>query len=160
MSNTFSPVDTTSSEMKNLHKGAGRDIAAGLAEQFANEPDYDRKEEVKLRWKIDLRLIPFLWLNITLPAMDKITPSTGALYGLREDLGLHGTQYAWVGSAFYVSCKLPFLFVTGLLSVCLVWLPAMVLPIVADPSAPSYCQVHVCCHDNMGLCSCWSWFLQ
>ncbi|KAF6813218.1 MFS allantoate transporter [Colletotrichum sojae] len=79
----------------------GRDIAAHLADQFAAEPDYDRREEVKLRWKLDFRLIPILWLNITLPAMDKITPSTGALYGLREDLGLKGDQYAWVGSAFY-----------------------------------------------------------
>ena len=84
----------------------GRDIAANLAEQFANEPDYDRAEEVKLRWKIDRRLIPILFLNITLPAMDKITPSTGALYGLREDLGLKGDEYSWVGSAFYVSLSL------------------------------------------------------
>ncbi|KAF5506705.1 putative transporter [Colletotrichum siamense] len=83
------------------HNGGGRDIAAHLADQFANETDYDRREEVKLRWKLDFRLIPFLWLNITLPAMDKITPSTGALYGMREDLGLKGDQYAWVGSAFY-----------------------------------------------------------
>ncbi|KAI8231110.1 putative transporter [Colletotrichum sp. SAR 10_86] len=83
------------------HNGGGRDIAAHLADQFANEPDYDHQEEVKLRWKLDFRLIPFLWLNITLPAMDKITPSTGALYGMREDLGLKGDQYAWVGSAFY-----------------------------------------------------------
>ena len=85
------------------NKTEARDVAADLAEQFANEPDYDCSEEVKLRWKIDCRLIPLLFLNITLPAMDKITPSTGALYGLREDLGLKGDQYAWVGSAFYVS---------------------------------------------------------
>ncbi|KAK1637672.1 MFS general substrate transporter [Colletotrichum phormii] len=67
----------------------------------AVDPDYDRQEEVKLRWKIDLRLVPILWLNITLPAMDKVTPSTGALYGMRDDLGLEGDQYAWVSSAFY-----------------------------------------------------------
>ncbi|KAJ0273098.1 hypothetical protein COL940_010046 [Colletotrichum noveboracense] len=75
------------------HNGGDRDIAAHLADQFANEPDYDREEEVKLRWKLDFRLIPFLWLNITLPAMDKITPSTGALYGMREDLGLKGDHF-------------------------------------------------------------------
>ncbi|KAK2032984.1 MFS general substrate transporter [Colletotrichum zoysiae] len=69
--------------------------------RFVNEPGYDRAEEIKLRWKLDLRLIPLLWLNITLPAMDKVTPSTAALYGFREDLGLKGDEYAWVGSAFY-----------------------------------------------------------
>ncbi|KAJ5453428.1 allantoate permease [Penicillium daleae] len=78
-----------------------RDIAAELTEQFSNEPGFDREEEQKLRWKIDMRLIPILFMNITLPAMDKVTPSTGALYGLREDLNLKGDQYAWIGSAFY-----------------------------------------------------------
>lgn len=82
----------------------GGDLAADLlAERFTNEPPYDREEELKLRFKLDMRLIPFLFLNITLPAMDKVTPATGALYGLREDLGLKGDEYAWVGSAFYVS---------------------------------------------------------
>ncbi|KAK2036821.1 putative allantoate permease [Colletotrichum somersetense] len=60
-----------------------------------------RITEFRLRWKLDLRLIPLLWLNITLPAMDKVTPSTAALYGFREDLSLKGDEYAWVGSAFY-----------------------------------------------------------
>ena len=80
----------------------GRDVAAGLVQRFANEPDYDRVEERRVRLKIDFRLVPFLFLNITLPAMDKITTSTAALYGLREDTGLTGDKYSWVGSAFYV----------------------------------------------------------
>jgi hypothetical protein len=84
----------------------GRDIAAELTEQFSNEPGFDREEEQKLRWKIDMRLIPILFMNITLPAMDKVTPSTGALYGLREDLHLKGDQYAWIGYAFYVSFQI------------------------------------------------------
>ncbi|KAH8893996.1 MFS general substrate transporter [Thozetella sp. PMI_491] len=78
-----------------------RDEAAALAEQFANEPPYTREEEVKLRWKIDLRLVPLFFLNITLPAMDKVTTSTAALYGMRADTGLVGNMYPWVGSAFY-----------------------------------------------------------
>ncbi|KAK7226746.1 hypothetical protein V2G26_014749 [Clonostachys chloroleuca] len=79
----------------------GGDVAAEIAKNFANEPPYDNEEEKRLRWKIDLRLIPLLFLNITLPALDKVTPSTGALYGLREDLKLKGSEYAWVGSSFY-----------------------------------------------------------
>ncbi|KAJ0337442.1 hypothetical protein COL154_013129 [Colletotrichum chrysophilum] len=93
---THDATDVSQGDSKTIrhrsHNSGGRDIAAHLADQFANEPDYDRQEEVKLRWKLDFRLIPFLWLNITLPAMDKITPSTGALYGMREDLGLKGDQ--------------------------------------------------------------------
>ncbi|KAJ5017778.1 putative transporter [Colletotrichum sp. SAR 10_99] len=94
---TQDAMDVSQGDSKTIrhrsHNGGGRDIAAHLADQFANEPDYDRQEEVKLRWKLDFRLIPFLWLNITLPAMDKITPSTGALYGMREDLGLKGDHF-------------------------------------------------------------------
>ncbi|KAI8316777.1 putative transporter [Colletotrichum sp. SAR11_59] len=80
---THDATDVSQGDSKTIrhrsHNGGGKDIAAHLADQFANEPEYDRQEEVKLRWKLDFRLIPFLWLNITLPAMDKITPSTGAL---------------------------------------------------------------------------------
>ncbi|KAF4431484.1 Allantoate permease [Fusarium acutatum] len=96
---TGSNADISTGEIKQV--GMGRDVAAELTAQFANEPGYDRDEERKLRWKIDMRLIPILFMNITLPAIDKVTPSTGALYGLREDLHLKGDQYAWVGSAFY-----------------------------------------------------------
>ncbi|KUL85747.1 hypothetical protein ZTR_08472 [Talaromyces verruculosus] len=77
------------------------DVAAGLAEMFEGGEGYTRKEVVRLRWKLDLRLIPILWFNVLLPAMDKVSNGTAALYGLRQDLHLVGTQYAWVGSIFY-----------------------------------------------------------
>lgn len=79
------------------------DIAAQYADQFTDGNTYTREEEVKLRWKIDLRLVPMLWFNVTLAAMDKVTTSTAALYGFRTDTGLTGDRYSWVGSAFYVS---------------------------------------------------------
>ena len=33
--------------------------------------------------------------------LDKVTLSYAAVYGLREDLGLVGSQYSWVASIFY-----------------------------------------------------------
>lgn len=78
------------------------DIAAQYADQFADGDTYSRKEEVKLRWKLDLRLVPLLWFNVTLGAIDKVTTSTAALYNFRADTGLTGNRYSWVGSAFYV----------------------------------------------------------
>ncbi|EWZ49146.1 putative allantoate permease [Fusarium oxysporum Fo47] len=96
---TGSNADVGMGEIKQA--GMGRDIAAELTAHFAHEPGYDRDEERRLRWKVDMRLVPILFMNITLPAIDKVTPSTGALYGLREDLNLKGDQCAWVGSAFY-----------------------------------------------------------
>lgn len=79
------------------------DVAAGLAEMFEGGEGYTRKEVMRLRWKLDLRLIPILWFNVLLPAMDKVSNGTAALYELRQDLHLVGNQYAWVGSIFYVS---------------------------------------------------------
>jgi hypothetical protein len=82
------------------------DVAAELAEMFEGGEGYSRKEVMRLRWKLDLRLIPILWFNVLLPAMDKVSNGTAALYGLRQDLNLVGDQYAWVGSIFYVSSEL------------------------------------------------------
>ncbi|EHK97716.1 putative Uncharacterized transporter [Glarea lozoyensis 74030] len=77
------------------------DIAAAYADRLEGENAYTRKEEKRLRWKLDMRLVPILWLNITFSAMDKVTTSTAALYGMRTDTNLTGDRYSWVGSAFY-----------------------------------------------------------
>ena len=78
------------------------DIAAAYADRLDGENAYTSKEAARLRWKLDLRLVPILWLNVTLSAMDKVTTSTAALYGLRTATNLTGNRYSWVGSAFYV----------------------------------------------------------
>ncbi|KAK8044157.1 transporter [Apiospora rasikravindrae] len=78
------------------------DVAAQYANHFTNGGEtYSRTEEWRLRWKLDLRLVPLLWFNVTLGAMDKVTTSTAALYNFRQDTGLDGDKYSWVGSAFY-----------------------------------------------------------
>lgn len=64
------------------------DVAATYANQFEGENAYTRKEQTRLRWKLDLRFVPLLWFNVTLGAMDKVTTSTAALYGFRRDTGL------------------------------------------------------------------------
>jgi len=50
------------------------DIAASYANQLEGENAYTRKEETRLRWKLDLRLLPLLWFNVTLGSMDKGIP--------------------------------------------------------------------------------------
>lgn len=79
------------------------DIAAAYADRLDGENSYTAREEKRLRWKLDLRLVPILWLNVTLSAMDKVTTSTAALYGMKTATNLTGNRYSWVGSAFYVS---------------------------------------------------------
>ena len=84
------------------------DIAAGLAQTFEGGQGYSQKEVQRLRWKLDIRLIPLLWFNILLPAMDKVSHGTAALYGLKKDIHLVGDQYSWIGSIFYVSLAVLF----------------------------------------------------
>ncbi|KAK8085420.1 hypothetical protein PG997_006691 [Apiospora hydei] len=78
------------------------DVAAQYANHFASSDEtYSQREEWRLRWKLDMRLVPLLWFNVTLGSMDKVTTSTAALYNFRQDTGLDGDKYSWVGSAFY-----------------------------------------------------------
>lgn len=77
------------------------DIGAAYSGYFDENEAYSTEEARKLRWKLDLRLIPILGFNIILAATDKACTSTGALYGMREDTNSTGNRYSWVGSAFY-----------------------------------------------------------
>lgn len=78
------------------------DIAATYASQLHGEDLYTHSQWVRLRWKLNLRLVPLVWFNVTFSAMDKVTTSRATLYGFRQDTGLTGDRYSWVGSAFYV----------------------------------------------------------
>jgi ACS family allantoate permease-like MFS transporter len=42
------------------------DVAAAYAHHLSGENAYTRKEATRLRWKLDMRLVPLLWFNITL----------------------------------------------------------------------------------------------
>ncbi|PGG97076.1 hypothetical protein AJ79_09350 [Helicocarpus griseus UAMH5409] len=82
---------------------SAEDVAAALADRFFGEEgsSYSKEEERRLRWKLDLRLVPLLWFNATLGYLDKMATATCALYGMKEDTKLVGDQYSWVGGAFY-----------------------------------------------------------
>ncbi|CDR43593.1 CYFA0S12e02344g1_1 [Cyberlindnera fabianii] len=56
----------------------------------------------KLKWKIDLYLIPFFIMVYAVQYMDKITNSFAAVMGIKTDMNMSGTEYSWLGSAFYL----------------------------------------------------------
>ncbi|KAK6460690.1 allantoate permease [Scheffersomyces coipomensis] len=62
----------------------------------------DAARDKKLLRKIDLYLMPILCLLYCFQYMDKTTNSYAAILGLRTDLKMEGTMYAWTGSAFYI----------------------------------------------------------
>ncbi|KAK7729015.1 hypothetical protein SLS57_002247 [Botryosphaeria dothidea] len=59
------------------------------------------QEARKVLWKIDLTILPLIWISTIIAAVDKVVISNAAIYGMKADTHLVGDQYAWVGSIFY-----------------------------------------------------------
>lgn len=59
------------------------------------------EDERKLLRKIDWNLMPLLCLVYGLNYLDKTTVSYASIMGLKQDIGLSGHQYSWIGSMFY-----------------------------------------------------------
>ncbi|KAL4784161.1 putative allantoate permease [Aspergillus varians] len=77
------------------------DIAAQILADYADEmrDGWSEEEEKKLIRRVDWRLVPVLFVCATLSGLDKTAISAAAIYNLRDDLNLTGSQYSWVGSA-------------------------------------------------------------
>ncbi|KAF4968679.1 hypothetical protein FSARC_3965 [Fusarium sarcochroum] len=64
----------------------------------------------KLLWKIDLWLLPLMWICYGTQQTDKTSLSVQAVFGIREDTGLVGEQFNWLSTIFYLSylvCEAP-----------------------------------------------------
>ncbi|KXT05015.1 hypothetical protein AC578_10337 [Pseudocercospora eumusae] len=61
----------------------------------------DPEEEKKLVRKIDLMILPYLAVCYAFFYIDKTTLSYAAIFGIRKDLNLVGTEYSWLSSIFY-----------------------------------------------------------
>lgn len=86
-------------QSKKLHlTSRSDDVGAAYSHYFDGGEGFSEPESKRLRWKLDLRLVPILAFNIILGATDKSCTSTGALYGMREDTNSTGDRYPWVGS--------------------------------------------------------------
>ncbi|KAM0554908.1 hypothetical protein ACHAPJ_006644 [Fusarium lateritium] len=73
-------------------------------------------EERKLVWKIDVHLMPLMFILYLLQYLDKTSLGYTAIMGIIQDASLSGTQYSWVSSFFYVG----FLVASPLSSILLV----------------------------------------
>ncbi|KAL0264412.1 hypothetical protein SLS55_000362 [Diplodia seriata] len=74
------------------------DQAAQFLAETQHYPPLSAAQEKRLVRKIDWIMIPMLFLTATLGAVDKVSLSTAAIYGLRTDTHLVGQQYSWLGS--------------------------------------------------------------
>ncbi|KAJ6024666.1 MFS general substrate transporter [Penicillium herquei] len=51
--------------------------------------------------KVDMMVIPFICVTYLITYVDKAMLGYSAVFGLKEGLHLHGTEYSWLGSMFY-----------------------------------------------------------
>lgn len=71
--------------------------------EIIRESDYSPEEYKKLLRKIDRYLLPLMWFCYGVQQTDKTSLGTQAIFGLREDTHLHGQQYSWLTTIFYIT---------------------------------------------------------
>ncbi|KAJ5279977.1 MFS general substrate transporter [Penicillium angulare] len=79
----------------------GRVAAQKEAQLTAFAPVVDEALERRVIRKIDMMIIPFICITYLITYVDKAMLGYSAVFGLKEGLHLHGTQYSWLGSMFY-----------------------------------------------------------
>ena len=99
---TISHTEDSQEHSKWTAKVADGDTAMTLFD----DPDelheeIDPVEARKILWKIDFMILPYLAVCYAFFYIDKTTLSYAAIFGIRDDLHLHGTQYNWLSSIFY-----------------------------------------------------------
>jgi hypothetical protein len=100
---TLSPASISTHQKWHLSsKAADGDTALALF----NNPDelhesISPADQRALQWKIDLMILPYLAVCYMFFYIDKTTLSYAAIFGIKDDLKLHGTQYSWLSSIFY-----------------------------------------------------------
>lgn len=97
---------TESSQAHSKWKSAEKIADGDTAMTLFDNPDelheeIDPVEARKLLWKIDFMILPYLAVCYAFFYIDKTTLSYAAIFGIRDDLHLHGTQYNWLSSIFY-----------------------------------------------------------
>lgn len=76
-------------------------IGFDLFEQGAEISEEEYEHEIKkIRFKVDLRIVPILCVTYTLQFLDKLSLNYASAYTLKDDLGLTGQRYSWVAAIF------------------------------------------------------------
>lgn len=82
---------------------AAKDNAVDLLENVGHTVTLTPEDNARVLRKIDLRLLPIVLCVYFLQALDKTTLAYASVFGLIEDVGLHGLQYSWLGSVVYLA---------------------------------------------------------
>lgn len=67
----------------------------------SDEQEFDAAESKRVLRKVDLHIVPILFLIYLLQYLDKNGINYASVYGLQKGTNLHGQDYSWLGSIFY-----------------------------------------------------------
>lgn len=95
---TMSP-ETMSQKQPEL--SAASDVGSEQNDPREQSVEVDEATAARILRKIDLHLIPLLFVTYNLNFMDKTILSSASVFGLKDDTHLVGQQYSWVSSVFY-----------------------------------------------------------
>ncbi|KAH8668885.1 major facilitator superfamily domain-containing protein [Xylariales sp. PMI_506] len=74
----------------------------GNGEVF-DDSEFTEEQYKKITRKIDWYLIPLMFYCYAIQQSDKTSISTQALFGIRTDTGMVGTDYSWLTTIFYLT---------------------------------------------------------
>ncbi|KAF2754978.1 MFS transporter [Pseudovirgaria hyperparasitica] len=97
-----SDLNPTDNHVENLHDAAAKGHAATDSHGNALIV-FDKDAEARLRWKIDLYIVPTVALLYLFCFIDRANVGNARLAGLERDLKLKGYDYNQLLSVFYVS---------------------------------------------------------
>ncbi|KAI9035728.1 MFS general substrate transporter [Aspergillus affinis] len=84
-----------------VSQGGGDTALALFSDPSQPYEPLSTQEAKKLDRKIDWVILPYISVAYAFFYIDKTTLSYAAIFGIQEDLNLHGTQYSWLSSVFY-----------------------------------------------------------
>ncbi|KGO48629.1 Major facilitator superfamily domain, general substrate transporter [Penicillium expansum] len=85
----------------NYIESASRDKALNLLANSHIAFDPNSAEAKRVRWKIDMRIMPMIFVIYCLQLMDKNSLSFAAIMGIKQDTNLSSAEYSWLGSLVY-----------------------------------------------------------
>ncbi|OOQ89533.1 vitamin H transporter [Penicillium brasilianum] len=99
-------VEQTAGDYINM---ASRDKALNLLTTRHISFDPQSPDAKRVRRKIDMRIMPLIFVIYCLQLMDKNSLSYAAIMGIKEDTNLTSSQYSWLGSLVYRGDRLIFI---------------------------------------------------
>ncbi|CAI7645701.1 unnamed protein product [Penicillium viridicatum] len=84
-----------------INQGEDSELYLEAIQRYPNDEAIDKEAEKRLKWKLDMHLIPLLGICYFFYYVDKTTLSYAAIFGIKDDLNLAGSEYSWLSSIFY-----------------------------------------------------------